>query len=130
MPLRNTALAAGIAISLLVSACAQRNNPKGSVTHVVICYLKQPGDSAARQKIIDASKQFRGIPGVLGVEAGKVLPSTRPIVVSDYDVGVVITFKDAQAMEDYGKHPMHQKALREVLGPLTSKVVAYDFVNE
>src|SRR6187402_1872196 len=109
MKMISPTLAAGIAISLLLSACAQRNNPQGSVSHILICYLKQPGDPVARQKIIDASKQFRTIPGVLGVEAGKVLPSTRPIVVNDYDVGLVITFKDAQAMEEYGRHPMHQK---------------------
>jgi hypothetical protein len=102
----------------------------GTVTHVVICYLKQPRDAAARRRIVEASREFARIPGVLSVQVGRVLPSTRPIVVNDYDVGLVITYKDTDAMNQYVKHPIHEKAVREVLGPLTSKVVVYDFVNE
>jgi hypothetical protein len=117
----------------LLCACSASPPPRaapGTITHVVICYLRQPADPADRQKLIDASKDFRNIPGVLDVRVGKVLPSTRPVVVSDYDVGVVITYKDAQAMKNYATHPIHEKAVREVLQPLTSKVIIYDFVNE
>ena len=123
--------ALALGVSTVLTACAQqRKFEPGTVTHVVICYLKQPGDPAARQQLIDASKEFRQIPGVLDVRVGKVLPSTRPIVVSDYDVGLVITYKDAEAMKNYVTHPIHEKAVREVLGPLVAKVVVYDFVNE
>ena len=119
-------------MALVLSACAHHGPERapGTVTHVVICYLKQPGDAAARQKLVEASKEFRAIPGVMDVQVGKVLPSTRPIVVNDYDVGLVITYKDVQAMNDYVTHPIHQKAVREILAPLTSKVVVYDFINE
>jgi hypothetical protein len=120
-----------LALVLLLSGCSQTQSPPpGTITHVVICYLKQPADPAARRKLIDASKEFRAIPGVLDVRVGKALPSTRPIVVSDYDVGVVITYRDADAMKIYATHPIHEKAVREVLQPLTSKVIIYDFVNE
>jgi|SRR5688572_17046604 len=125
-----TSLFTLISISIL-SACTQsESSSAGTITHVVICYLKQPADPAARQKLIDASKDFRAIPGVLDVQVGKVLPSTRPIVVNDYDVGLVITYKDADAMKNYVTHPIHEKAVREVLQPLTSRVIVYDFINE
>src|SRR5688500_2210219 len=98
--LRHMRTPAFIVLALLLPACSRSHSPPpGSITHVVICYLKQPADPAARQKLIDASKEFRAIPGVLEVQVGKVLPSTRPIVVSDYDVGLVITYKDADAMK-------------------------------
>jgi len=42
----------------------------------------------------------------------------------------VITYRDADAMKNYVTHPIHEKAVREVLQPLTAKVVVYDFVNE
>jgi len=47
-----------ISISLsLLPACTQFPPARsGTITHVVICYLKQPADRAARQKLIDASK--------------------------------------------------------------------------
>ena len=78
MAVRYCALALALGVSTVLTACAQQRNFKpGTVTHVVICYLKQPGDPAARQKLIDASKEFRQIPGVQDVRVGKVLPSTR-----------------------------------------------------
>jgi hypothetical protein len=129
--MKSNGIAVAVVVALGLSGCGgQRQFAAGTVTHVVICYLKQPGDATARQRLIEASKEFREIPGVLDVRVGKVLPSTRPIVVNDYDVGLVITYKDERAMKEYVTHPIHEKAVREVLGPLTSKVVVYDFVNE
>ncbi len=102
----------------------------GTVTHVVICYLKNPGNAADRQKIMDAARELRKIPGIYDSEVGPVLKSERPIVVSDYDLAMVMTFRDVKSMEAYVNHPIHQKAAKEVLQPLTSKVVVYDFVNQ
>jgi len=125
-----------IVIAITLSACSTQppqvsfTPASGNVSHVVVCYLKTPGDPAARQKLIEASRQFKSIPGVLGVAVGQVLPSTRPIVVSDYDVALVITAKDIAAINAYVAHPLHQKAVKEILAPLTSKIVVYDFVNE
>jgi hypothetical protein len=103
---------------------------KGSVSHVVLCYLKNKGNEADRQRILEATRQLREIPGVYDIEVGYVLPSSRPIVVSDYDVGIIVTFRDKEAMDAYVTHPKHVKATKEVLEPLTSKVVVYDFVNQ
>jgi len=33
-------------------------------------------------------------------------------------------------MEAYEKDPKHQQAVKEVLEPLTSKIVVYDFLNQ
>ncbi len=121
-------------LTLLSLSCASRPAgrafPPGTVSHLVICYLKHPGDPAERQRLIEASRDLRDIPGVISIEAGNVLPSTRPVVVSDYDVAMVITFTNTDAMNAYITHPIHQKALKEVLAPLTVKVVIYDFLNE
>jgi heme-degrading monooxygenase HmoA len=103
---------------------------KGSVSHVVLCYLKNKGNAADRQKILEATRALREIPGVYDIEVGYVLPSDRPVVVSDYDVGMVITFRDEAALRAYANHPKHQQATKEVLEPLTSKIVVYDFVNQ
>jgi hypothetical protein len=99
------------------------------VTHVVICWLKHHGNAAERAKLIKASKSFETIPGVVNVAAGEVLASPRPVVDSSYDVAVVITFKDQKSLAAYGKSPQHQRAVKELLQPLASKYVIYDFVN-
>lgn len=103
---------------------------KGTVSHVVLCYLKNKGSDADRQKILAATRSLREIRGVYDIEVGYVLPSSRPVVVSDYDVGIIVFFRDQASMEAYEKDPKHQQAVKEVLEPLTSKIVVYDFVNQ
>ena len=103
---------------------------KNTVSHVVLCYLKNKGSEADRRKILEAARPLREIRGVYDIEVGYALPSSRPIVVSDYDVGMVVVFRDREAMDAYLKDPRHVQAVKDVLEPLTSKIVVYDFVNE
>ena len=119
------------AVLLLVNSCQslQRDaRDGGTVEHVVVCWLKTPGDAPARQRIIDESNAFVGvIPGLLHVSAGTTLPSTRPTVDSSFDVAVVMTFRDEAALRAYNEHPKHKKAVDEVLRPLVARLVIYDF---
>ena len=122
-----------VAIGSLTSCARVLNAPMyqtGTISHVVVCYLKKPGDAADRQKIVDATRELRSIRGVYDIEVGYALPSTRPMVVSDFDVALVVTFRDAASMQAYVNDPKHQKAVKEVLEPLVSKFVIYDIVNQ
>ena len=100
----------------------------GTVKHVVIAWLKTPGNKAARQKVIDSAAALRTIPGVLDVAAGECLPSDRGVVDSSYDVAIVTTFADERALEEFGPHPVHQKALADVIKPNVERYVVYDVV--
>ena len=100
------------------------------ITHVVLCWLKDPNDQSARQKIIDASKAFKDIPGVISVSGGRAVPSTRPVVDSSFDLAVIIRFTDEAAMAAYEEHPLHKKAVSDVLKPLTAKILIYDVRGE
>jgi hypothetical protein len=103
----------------------------GSVSHVVVCTLKNRGNEADRMKLIEAARELRKIAGVYDVEAGTVLPSDRPVVVSDYDVAMVVIFRDQSYLPKYLNDPIHLRLVKEVLEPLTdmSKTRVYDFVN-
>ena len=105
----------------------QTTPPAAGVTHVVLVWLKQPGDAEARKALIGASQQLRSIPGVVDVQAGAVLPSTRPTVDSTFDVGIVMTFTDEQALRAYATHPNHLKLVDEVLKPSADRYKVYDF---
>jgi hypothetical protein len=105
-------------------------NPQPGATHVVLCWLKSPGDSASRQQLIDTSYTFGKIPGVVSVTAGHPLPSTRPVVDSSFDVAVVMQFKNEQALRAYEQHPIHKKAVSDVLRPLTAKILIYDIQTD
>ena len=116
--------------SAAVTEAAEQSDKKqaGPVQHVVICWLKEPGNAQVRQQLIAASHSFAEIPGVLSVSVGPSLPSERTVVDSSYDIGVVITLKNAAALQDYLDHPIHKQAVTDVLGPLSKKIVVYDFV--
>ena len=103
----------------------------GTISHVVVVTLKNHGNQADRMKLIDAARELRKIYGVFDVEVGTVLPSDRPVVVGDYDVAMVATFRDEASMRKYLTDPIHLKLVKEVLEPLAdpTKTKVYDFVN-
>lgn len=95
--------------------------------HVVVVWLKRPGNAADRQAVLDVSRQLREIPGLLSLDAGVCLPSDRPIVDSSFDVAVRMRFASKAAMQAYIIHPLHQRAVKETLTPLAAKVRVFDF---
>jgi hypothetical protein len=103
----------------------------GTISHVVVITLKNHGSQADRMKLIDAARDLRKISGVFDVEVGTVLPSDRPVVQSDYDVAMVVTFRDESYMKKYLNDPIHLRLVKEVLDPLAdpTKTKVYDFVN-
>ena len=100
------------------------------VSHVVITWLKDPGNSGQRKAIIKVSRQFETIPGVLSVRVGESLMSDRAIVDDSFDVAIIITFADEASLEAYLVHPQHKKAVKEVLKPLVKKIQVYDIFDE
>ena len=102
----------------------------GTVTHVVLIWLKTPGDATVRKLLIDSSKALKGVPGVVDVHAGTMLPSTRPVVDSTYDIGLVFTFANVKAMQDYLANPTHVKLLNEVIKPNADHYKVFDFTNQ
>jgi hypothetical protein len=99
---------------------------QGPVLHIVVCWLHEPGDVEARRRLIETSRQLESIPGVVSVAAGEAAPSEREIVDDSFDVAVVMSFRDEQALASYLTHPRHRDAVREVLRPLVERMVVYD----
>ena len=120
-----------VLLTCLALGCQQHNrgpDTRSALGHVVVFWLRNPGDAETRSRIIRASDGFLSIPGVLRVDAGERVSTPRPNVDKTYDVAVVIWFKDRGALEQYQVHPKHQAMLRE-LGPLIDHTVAYDFAR-
>ena len=97
--------------------------------HIVLCWLKDPGDQKDREKIIEVTKSFKDIPGVLNAEAGQVIMSDREIVDDSFDVGILIVTKNQEDLQKYLDHPIHQQAKKEVLLPLVERILVYDFMD-
>ena len=75
-------------ILLLPLGCTsiQQTEREQAIQHVVLCWLKEPGNAAHRARIMEVSKTFRSIPGVLEVRVGEVIASDRAIVDDSFDV--------------------------------------------
>jgi hypothetical protein len=107
--------------------------PRGEVAaeqrlhHVVLCWLKEPGNSMQRQQLIEQTQLLRRIPGVRELRVGESVPSNRAIVDDSFDVGIVMTFDTEADMNWYLQHPQHRWLVKEQILPLTRKILVYNF---
>ena len=127
--LKITAMA--VLFLLAVTGCKESGGgrphaEKIRVNHIVLCWLKDPGEQQ-KELIINASKDLAKIPGVVEVRAGSVIPSERKIVDDSFDVGIYMTFRSIEDMNAYIVHPDHQRIVQEELMPIVEKLVVYDF---
>jgi hypothetical protein len=120
-------------IAFLLSGCfsdfqKEKEDPK-ILTHIVFCWLKEPGNREQREKIIEMTESFNQIPSVLEARAGNPIMSERAIVDDSFDVGIIVEVRDEQGLQEYLDHPIHQKAKKDTLLPLVDRVLVYDFAK-
>lgn len=122
-----------LAICIGVIAAVPCNLPaaaRGEVTHVVIFWLKRPGNAHDRLALAHASKSFRSMPGVLRVDVGRAMPIERPGIEQSFDLSVVFTFRDHAALQRFEKDPRHLAAVESTLKPLVRRFVVFNSVAE
>ena len=120
-----------IVTSGLLTSCAQLGcqpaAKPGNVEHVVLVWLNEHGNAAAKDKMVAAARAFpKEIPGILSMSIGDAVPSDREMVDDSFDLALVLRFKDKAALDAYEAHPVHVKAVKEVLAPNASKLKVYD----
>jgi len=121
-----------LAIIFAVISCASSGEKELSddkVVHVVLLWLKEPGNNQHIQKIIDTSYKLHEIPELIKLRVGKSIPSDRKIVDDSFDVGLYMTFNNEEDMQLYLDHPKHKEIVKSVLKPLVSRILVYDFVT-
>src|ERR1041385_4855199 len=126
-------IAVTLAITLFLPGCATAPQPAkaGKLYHVGLVWLKEPGNTEHRQKIIEAAHSFaRAIPEVEFLSVGKTLPAMSSWHDASYDICFVMRLENKAALDRYAKNPVHEKAAKEVLIPLLHEVLFYDFTSE
>lgn len=117
-------------IFLMVPMAQAHKVEKPGVVHVVVGWLKEPGNTEHRERLIEVTRQLKEIPGVLDLKVGRVIPSDRPVVDSSYDIAIYLRFASVEDLQAYLVHPTHQRALKESYGPLMDRYRVYDFTDE
>jgi hypothetical protein len=126
--MKNATLILAAAVSLFLSSCTCcQITPKGKVEHIVLVWLKRPGNAADRATLIATARKFQAeIKQIQHLSVGTAVASERPIVDDSFDVGLIMRFASKADMDAYEKHPVHQKAVKETLLPIAKKVQVYD----
>jgi len=129
MKILNKYISVLIVLGLVCSTSyAEEFKNEDPVYHVVLIWLKTYRNEMRINKIINASKELKNIPGVLEVSTGKVLRSARVIVDDTFDVSIIIKFESKEYLKDYLVHPIHIKIANEVIKPLANKIIVYDTI--
>ena len=117
-----------LAMLALAGCAAQPQAPAAGLEHIIVVWLKEPGNAQQRARILAESEILRTIPGVTALKSGTVVPGERAIVDSSFDVALIVSFPDRAAMDAYLKHPVHVQLVEETLQPLVSRIQVYDFM--
>lgn len=127
-----TCLLATCLLALCLVSCGTLNPPAakpGSVDHVVIFWLKRPGNEEDKAKLRAAAEELKQIPGILSIRHGVAVPSDRSVVDDSFDVAYVTTFDSAASLHAYDPHPVHARLANELIRPLCRKIVVYDILH-
>ncbi|MCB9876120.1 MAG: Dabb family protein [Planctomycetes bacterium] len=97
------------------------------VEHVVLIWLKQPGNELVKAEMAATSRTLPAqIPGIVAMSIGGPLPSDRDVVDDSFDLALVMRFENAEALHTYETHPVHVDAVKTVLAPNAARIVVYD----
>ena len=116
--------------SLSINAGFVSAEENKKITHVVMVWLKEPGNEQQRAEFIKASELLNDLPGIVNRHVGVVRSSDRIIVNDTFDVAVTVTMESEAALKAYLNNPKHKKILKEKIKPLTNRVVVYDFISQ
>jgi hypothetical protein len=105
--------------ALAAARAATRAENGQLLAHSVYFSLKEP-TAEAKQKLVDACKKHLSQhPGVVFFSAGTLCDESKgPFVDRDFDVVLLMVFKDHAALGTYAGSESHQKFLAENTGSL------------
>lgn len=119
-----------ILFGLMLSGCSHTPHTiydNGGVNHIILLWLKDPGNPRQQQQIIRATKKLENIPGVIKIRVGTSISSKRQVIDDSFDVGVHMLFSDKATMKAYISHPDHSRTVNQAVMPFVEKIIIYDF---
>lgn len=117
-----------LALSLILASASCSTTPTAPqpVQHIILMWLERPESGADRAQLVRAARSLQMMPGVVRVETGRNVPSPNTEADRDFDLGVVITFRDKAALQRYEKNPRHTEEMQRYLKPLVRRYVVYN----
>src|SRR5437016_13777970 len=88
-----------IALSLAPTGAQAAAPRSGQVTHVMLFWLKRPGNVDDQNYLLRALRTLRRVRGVSDMRVGRPLLVDRPGLEDSFDLRVVLIFRDRDALE-------------------------------
>jgi hypothetical protein len=133
MTCRLPTLTALAALALAAPAALAEGNKGGATpyVHTVIFYLKADAPSSTADEILADCHEILGkISTVRALKAGRPAPGSSFPTKSDYAVGLLVLFDDAEGFKKYASDPLHLKFIGKHRQHLDlPKLAIYDFVD-
>ena len=125
------AVASLVLLLSFASCAALPERQSRGIDHIVIVWLRRPGNPDDIAKLVATSKELqRALPVMQGMSYGRPLPSERPAVDDTFDLAFVMRFANRNDLAAYENSAIHRHAAKEALRPLSRKIVIYDVESE
>ena len=123
----SVALAAGTVASIAAPLLPEKS--KTPLVHHVFFWLKNPGSTTDRDKIVEGLKTLRKIEAIKELRIGIVASTEkRDVVDNSWGVSELMFFEDLAGQAIYQDHPIHQKFIKDC-SHLWEKVIVYDAID-
>jgi hypothetical protein len=119
-----------LALSLTSSNAQAADARSGQVTHVMLFWLKRPGNVDDQNVLVRGLRTLRRVRGISDIRVGRPLSVDRPGLEQSFDLVVVVIFRDREALEKFEHDPRRRGALDAMLQQLVRRYTVYNFVNE
>jgi Stress responsive A/B Barrel Domain len=115
--------------AFFLAACAIALPEAPTITHVVLIWMKHPGRAEDRRELESAALSLQRLPGVVRVETKRSLPPMKGQLRRDFDLAILITFRDRNALRLYEGDPRRLEAMRRYLRPLVGRYEVHNLSN-
>lgn len=96
--------------------------------HHVYFFLKNKGNEADRNKLMEGLEKLKKVPTIRLSHVGVPAATNRSVIEKGYDVSWMLFFDNLDEEEMYQKHPIHLKFVEDY-SHLWEKVIVYDAIG-
>ena len=128
LSMRNLYVLITLSFALFLCTSTAKVFSENQVVHIVLIWLKEPGNEQHITQVIEATLQLKEIEEVNELRIGKSVDSDRDIVDDSFDIGLYMLFDDQEAMQRYLAHPKHKKIVKKSIKPLSKRIRVHDFI--
>src|SRR5437763_4869651 len=110
-----------LALSLTSFNAQAANARSGQVTHVMLSWLKRPGNVDDQNFLLRGLRTLRRVRGVNDVRVGRSFKMDRAGTEQSFDLGAIVIFRDREALNKFEGDPRRGAAIDAMLQPLVRR---------